>query len=198
MAITDASAIAFSNEQVRPTADKLARCYRKLKLLNQQWNASAGTNAQKWVIFQTQIMEVADYLVDAYFFIYRVNHQWNSLGMNSLFPNLNTELVYDNGQMNGQDTSRPPINGQDVQRLQSRWREWLAWMEKNAFDPASVNSVDYANLYAFSKLTRDGSKAPTQAQGVAVATTLAQALITQYETTAPSNLTHILAVAVNP
>lgn len=198
MAITDATAVAYSNEQVRVAADRMAHSYYLLKQLNQQWTAASGTNAQKWAIFQFDIQNAAAYVYDAYFFLVRAQHNWVSLGMNSLFPNLNTELVFDNGSLSGQDPTRPLINGQDVQRLQALWRQFIAWMEKNAFDFNSANAVDYANLYSFGKLARDGSKAPTQGQGVNVATTLAQALITQYETTSPSDLTRILAVAVNP
>lgn len=47
MAITNTGAIAYCNEQVRPTADKLGRAYYKLRKLNQEWNGANGTNAQK-------------------------------------------------------------------------------------------------------------------------------------------------------
>lgn len=122
--------------------------------------------------------------------------------MNGQFANDPAELVYDNLTLSGQDPTRPPINGQDVQRLNARWREWLAWMQKGAFDPNSANPVDKANLYAFSKLTRD-YRSPSQSQGVTVATTLASALITQYDANPNisgigSNLAHILVVSVNP
>ena len=39
MSVTDSSAIAFSNAQIRPMADQLVRNYRSSKLILQNWNA---------------------------------------------------------------------------------------------------------------------------------------------------------------
>lgn len=44
MAITDPTAIGFSNEQIRPLADKLAQIYTQCKTIVNVWNAqSMGT-----------------------------------------------------------------------------------------------------------------------------------------------------------
>lgn len=198
MAIIDPGAISYCNEVVRPLANNLARSYYRLKTLNQQWVALPGTNAAKLALLRSTVNAACDDITDAYFQAYRAQCQWEGLGMNSLFINDPSEQVYDDGAFSGQDQSRPPVNGQDIQRLNTRWREIIAWLERGEFVATSVATLDRANLQQALKFTRDGARVPSGGQAASVATTFATAYINFLETNANQYLRHILVVAPNP
>lgn len=198
MAITDTAAIKFSNEHIRPSADRLARAYYRLVEINDLWEASQETNDQKVVLFGSQISDVAGRVSQIYYSVAKSAQLYDALTMQALFPNDPLEEVWDNTDNTAQDPNRPAITGEDVRRVKNRMDEFRTWMEKNDFDEATVNPLDYANLDSFLRIASDGAKTPTTNWFLQVAKTRADEMRLQYETTFPQHLSHLLRAAVNP
>jgi hypothetical protein len=190
MAITNTLAIQFSNEHIRPTADKLTRSFYMLQKLRNDWNALTGTDQEKFDILKADIQRIADRISKFRDDIFKSKRLYDALSMNTLFPNDPLEIVVDGAPADG----RGQITGQDVRRLNARMKEWLAWLEKAAFDDASLNPLNYNYLEHF---LRVNTLAVTADWGKTIAVNRAADLVTEYTVTNPSYLTHISKVAVN-
>lgn len=190
MAITDHNAIAFSNDYIRPVADKLSRSFYMSQKLRNDWSNIAGTDAEKFAILRADIETVAARITNYYWDIFTSKCLYDALSMNTYFPNDAAEIVVDGapGDLRGQ------ITGQDVRRLNSRAKEWLAWLEKAAFNDASANPVNYTNLEQFMRIN---TTLVTADWGKQVANNRTNDLVTEYMVTNPSYLGHITKVAVN-
>lgn len=193
MAINDASALRWCNEYGRPAADRILRNYRQLKELNANWTAMPGTNDERFAVFKKEIQRVSTVVSNTYFFISRGLIMWEGQALGGVIPNDPAEIVEDGAPSDG----RQQITGQDVVRVRVRMREFEGWLSDptGTFNPAD-QLRDNAKLRRFLRIAQDGHREPTAAWGAAVAVTLAQEIVTEYETTNPSYLIHLRRLAV--
>lgn len=205
MAITDPIAINFSNVWLRPGADRLARVYYRSKEASVKWNAISGTNAEKLVIMQPQITNLADVIDRAVRFLQRLDRLWNAENLNSFIPNDNTEILHDNEDNSGPDPNRPTLNGQDLRRFKNRSEEFLNYMTRGTdADKHWVNdagaTLPVINDYYddVMRLTKFSSVADTGGQANTLISGRVEDILTEYETDNPNKLDHIVKVSVNP
>jgi hypothetical protein len=190
MAITNVAAIQFSNEHIRTSADRLSRAFYLLQKLRNDWNSLTGTDAEKFAILGPSVTNAAGRISNFYSSLFVSKRLYDALGMNTLFPNDANEILVDGAPNDG----RPVITGQDVRRVNARIKEFLAWLEKAAFDDLSINPINYNYLEHFLRINTQ-LVTPDWARIVAVVR--AGELVTEYTTTNPSFLSHISKVAVN-
>lgn len=192
MAITNPDAIRFSNEHIRPTAERMARSFYKCQKVRNDWQALAGTDDEKWSILEPAIGELGERMQHWYGEVFASKRLYDALTMNTLFPNDAAEILDDGAPGDG----RGQITGQDIRRINARSQEWLAWLEKAAFDPVSVNPVNYSNLEHFMRVTTNTTLV-TSTWGRIAALTRPSELVTEYTVTNPAFLNHVLKVAVS-
>lgn len=190
MAITDINAIRFSNDHIRPTADKLSKSFYLCQKLRNDWTALAGTDQEKFDILRRDIETIAARISNYYADVFASKRLYDALSMGSLFPNDANEILMDGAP----GDLRSQITGQDVRRINSRSKEWLAWLEKAAFNDASANPTNYSNLEQFMRIN---TSLVTADWGRQVANNRTNDLVTEYTVTNPSYLGHITKVAVN-
>lgn len=205
MAITDAGAVQYINERIRPAADRLARCFYRAQKISDRWNSISGTNAEKLALMSSSLASAADLFWRTRNFIFEADRIWTVAGMSALIPNDNTELVFDNGDNSAQDPSRPPINGQDVRRVKQQMEEFVNWLQRgtdldkhfltDAAPPTLPITYDY--LDNVGRIINANPADPTAGQANTFVDRCDD-LVTQYETTSPADLTRVLVVAVNP
>jgi len=205
MAITDSAAIKFCNEQIRPSADRLARSYYRSKELSELWNALTGTNDERFALLADQIEKVANLIRWTRNSIFNADRIWNSNNLQALIPNDAAEEVWDNLDNTGQDTNRPPLTGQDVRRVKFRMEEYTNHWERGTdvdkhwvLDTNATLPIIYDYLEDAWRLTTESAKVPTGFQAMKFASERCGDIVTEYETTNPAKLTHILIASVNP
>lgn len=206
MAITDPAAIKYCNEQIRPGADRLARCYYRAKKINDKWTGLTGTNAEKWALMKSSIIDAAGVFERTFMLCFRADRLFNSGSIGSIIPNDAAELVYDNSDRTGQDASRPPLTGQDARRVKLRMEEFYNWLahgtdadehwDTDANAPATAPIWDFYDTVG--RLDSDSAKEPTADWGRVFAAERCAEIIAEYETSHPVNLSHLLRAAVNP
>ena len=192
--ITDPVAIQYSRESLRPAADKIARSYYRLAQLNDQWNATTGTNDEVFALLQPEIVRVATLVANTWMFVWKANRLWDALSINALIPNDSAELLFDNDDATAPSPSLPVVSGQDLRRLKNRMEEFQHWLDAAQFvnDGGVTLPIDYANLNDVLRMTEDGSKTPTTAWGRQVAVIHAEEIRTEYEVTNTAYLSQIL------
>lgn len=205
MAITDPAAIKFCNEYFRPASDKLAQCFYFSHQLRDSWNGLSGTNDERMALLLPFIRRVADKVTNTLRFIWWSDRIWQSSSMAALIPSDVAQVVFDNAKATAPDPSRPTITGQDCRRLKNRMEEFTNWLSRGTDlnqqwvnDATATLPITYAWFDDFARLAHDSSRVPTTAQGRAVAVDRCGAIVTQWETTAPTDFSHILRVSVNP
>ena len=189
MAITDVNAIRFSNEHIRTTADKLSRSFYLCQKLKNDWNAISGTDDEKFAIMRNDVLRVGDRIANYYGQIFMSKRLYDALSMNTLFPNDPAQVLSDGAPTDG----RSVITGQDIRRINARTKEFLAWLEKAAFDDASLNPINYNFLEQFMRVN---TSLVTSAWANNVISRCGD-LVTEWTVTNASYLGHISKVAVN-
>lgn len=205
MAITNPAAIRYCNEHIRPMADRLARCFYRCHELRDAWVATPGTNDEKMALLLPQIRRVSDLVANTMRFVWWADRVWQFGSIAALIPNDAAEIVFDNSNATGPDTSRSVMTGQGVRRLKNRAEEFNNWLQRGTdvdahflTDLLATLPTTYGILDDFGRLAPESSAVPTTAWGRKIAVERCGSLVTQWEVTVPANLTHILAVAVNP
>lgn len=189
MAITDTTAIQFSNTHLRTSADKLLRSFYLCQKFATDWNSISGTDDEKLTILRADIVRLGVRVSAWYSDIFIAKRLYDSLSMHSLFPNDANEILVDGSLVDG----RSAISGQDVRRLNSRMKEWLAWLSKGVFDDLSVNTMNWNFLEMFLKATTSSLVA---ADAIAIRNRCTE-LVTQWAVTNPAYLAHVSKLAVN-
>ena len=205
MAITDPAAIKFSNEQFRPAADRLARCYYRSVELSEAWAALTGTNDEKFALLLPDIQRVATLMTNTFRFVWWADRLWQSGSMVALFPNDPAELVFDNEDGTAQDPNRPPLTGEDLRRVKNHMEAFGNWLSRGTdldkqfeTDGAATLPVTHTYFDDAARMANDGAKVPVTNWGRLVAVERCGDLVLEFGTTTPSRLTHILRAAVNP
>lgn len=204
MAIIDPAAIRFSNERIRPAADRLARCYYRGKALADSWSSLNGDNNAKFAVLKPTIESVATLITNTFRFCWWADRIWQSGSLVSLFPNDPLEIIWDNFDNTGPDLNRGEINSQDIRRLKNRMEEFTNWLSRGTdLDKHWVNdsSVILPIIYNYfddvARMAEEGAKEPVTNWGRIVAVERCPDIVTEYETNSPNSLTHILRCAVN-
>ncbi len=205
MAITDPAAIKFSNEQFRPAADRLARCYYRSKELLDAWAALTGTNDEKFALLAGKVERVGTLLKNTRRFIFNSDRIWNSGNVVNLFPNDAAEEIHDDPDGGQQDPNRPPLTGQDVRRLKWRMEEFVNWLDRGTdvdphfeTDTNALLPITFANLEWAFKCSNESAVATVTNSARILATTRCGELIAELEASSNQNLNQILRAAVNP
>lgn len=205
MAISDAEAIKFSNERIRPAADRLAKAYYKAQQTKDLWESMTGTNAEKLALIQPILEDTANRLNWTYRFCEETRLLWDALVMANLFPNDNTEEVWDNGSRTAPDQSRQAINGEDVRRINWTIEEYVNWCKYTPLVSTPVFLRDgqltteilgYDAIKDILKLASDGFGSPSGTQANNLITRCGE-LKTEWGTTNTNRLTWILKAGVN-
>lgn len=123
--ITNLSAVKFSNERIRSSADLLAQVYYVAVAVSDRW-ASLGSSQAALDQMQPDIRDVADRLLAAYAHGYWTEKNWFLSTLPSLFPN-DASPVFDNGG-NSQRTDVPLLTGAGVNNLVTRAMEFQNWL----------------------------------------------------------------------
>lgn len=123
--ITNAQAIAFSNNQVRTSADRLAQAYNRSVVVSERWVA-LGSGQAALDQMQIDICAAANKIIDAYNLAYWAEKNWFN-GLSAFFPN-DTSPVFDNGLATAQDPGRPAITGAIVTNVIVRAQQFQNWL----------------------------------------------------------------------
>lgn len=207
MAITDSAAIKYSNEYSRRAADKFARAYWRSHEVVDRWGSLSGGNQAKLDLMGFDLERAANRIAEAFWFLEKTRLQWDALNMQAVIPNDAGEEVWDNADQSGQDPNRPPITGQDLRRANWRYEEFVNHLK---YDPLiadsapvfrkdgeiTIENLSYDILKDVLRMTGEGVDATAFWAGNFV--DVCTAIKTEYETTNPSYIQHILAVAPNP
>jgi len=202
MAITSPEAIKFSNEQFRPAADRLARCYFKGVELRSHWLALGGTNDEKYALLQDKVERVATLFSVTREFIFRADRIWNSDAMQTLIPNDANEELWDDPSGGQQDPYRPPVNGQDLRRLKARMEEFNNWLDRGTDadkhfvnDASAILPITYGYLDDVFRVSQFTSNNANGNQAGRFASLRCGDFETEFT---GAKLNHVLTVAVNP
>lgn len=205
MAITDAAAIKFCNERIRPGADRLARCKFRAEELNTQWTGLGGTWQEKFDLLEPEIRNVGNLLTNTVRFLWWADQVWLGLSLQSVIPDDDTEEVWDDPDNTGQDPTRPPLDGKLVRNNKRRQEEFVNWMRRSTgvtehwitdFEVTTETLVD--EYFRDAMRLTDDSLAPTAGQAKLLADDHCGRIVTEYETTNPAKFTQIIKAAVNP
>lgn len=204
MAITDATAIKFSNEYLRPLANKIARAKFRASETKQQWDALSGGWQDKLNVMPGQLTRAANHLMWAYHHAKRVTGQWDADNLQAVIPDDPAEELWDNNIANptGPDPKRPPVTGRDLRNINWHGEELVNWLERGVF--LKDFGLDLA-LHPIANVGRDRAlrvwrhtvAAVTPGEANNLIATLGE-LLAEYETDNPSHWGHVLKVAVNP
>lgn len=192
MAVTDPTALRFSNERIRTAADRLARAYYLCKAIKDRWD-SLGGGQPALDIVENDLRGAADYLVSVYTWVYDTEKIWFVLGSTSLIPDNPAETIEDGSPSDG----RPGINGEDAVRVVTRAIQFQNWLlsSTGSFSDALRDSVSWINtVYAAS---RGGEVTLALADATNFISRCGE-LVTDYENGGDLHLSYLLAVAVNP
>ena len=205
MAITDPAAITFCNEQIRPAADKLARCYYLAQERHDHWTALSGTDAEKYALMVDECERLANQIRNTRLWTFNADRIWNSNGLVSLIPNDVAEEVWDNSDSTAQDPGRPPMTGQDVRRVKFRMEEFNNWLDRGTnadkhwvLDTNATAPVIYGYLDDVYPFTKEAVKTPTDVEASTFVTGRALDIVTEYELANNQSLNQVLVCAVNP
>lgn len=188
--ITSATAIRFSNERVRVSADRLAQAYYLADALKDQWDALGGGQTALNAL-AAKVRQVANKLTELYEWCWRTEKVWFAIGSSTLIPNT-ADAVVDGSPGDGRSAN----TGAKCNNVMSRVIEFQNWLlsSTGSFSDTARNSIDWYNtvLKAHdSWLTLD-----TTIAGDLV--TRCGELRTNYEASSSANLNTLLALAVNP
>lgn len=206
MAITDAQAIQFCDQRIRPGADRMARCKYRAEELRSEWTALGGTWQEKFDLLKPKIVHIGDLLTNTLRFLWWSDQLWLGLSLQGLFPDDPLEEVWDAPGGGAQDPTRPPLTGQIVRQNKRRQEELVNWLSRSTGatqhwitdSQVTTEPLVYEYFRDFARVGTDGSAGTTAGQAKLVADDHCGRIVTQYETTNPGNFTQILKAAVNP
>lgn len=187
--ITNVEAIKFSNESIRPGADRLGKTYYAADACRDRWAGLTGTTAEKKAIMAADIRNAADLFREAFRWTFDREAIW-FLGINSLIPDQAGDNVIDGSPGDG----RPANTGAKANAVITRFRQINNYMRTADFD--SFAAGNYATLNKVLVVCSDGLIAVADADAqnfIDVCTTFAN----RYEASTNAELNTILALAVN-
>jgi len=191
MPISSPEALKFSNERVRPAADRLARAYYLADAAKDRWNGLSGTTADKIVVMGADIRSACDQIYEAFLWAFTTEKVW-FLGINAQFPNTSEE-VSDGSPAD----SRPANTGAKVNAVLSRAVEFQNWLLST--DGSFTNGGRAGLAYLNTVLAASSYGAPTLSEADAGnAINRFGELAANYEASTNANLNSILTIAVNP
>jgi hypothetical protein len=194
MAVTNLTAVKFSNEQARVAADLCAQTYYLCDAARDRWD-SLGGGQPAIDVMEADIRRAANAVLAAYLHAFLAEKYWFLAGTNLLFPNT-SEAVFDNGGAS-QRVDAPLATGAKVNGVMNRAIQFQNWLlsATQSFTDAARN-----NLAAFNTILEATSKGPAVMSVAAAGNMMNRAgeLRTNYEASAGANLGTLLAFAVNP
>lgn len=185
--ITNIEAIKFSNESIRPGANRLAHAYYAADAARDRWAALSGTTAQKKVVMAQDIKKAADLFRDAFKWTFDREAIW-FLGINSLIGDT-ADVVVDNNGGPG------PNTGAKVNAIIARFRQLNNYLRTGDFD--SFAAGNYATLNKVLVVCSDGLIAVADADAQNFID-LCTAFANRYEASTNAELNTVLALAPNP
>jgi len=191
MAVTDPTAIGFSNNRGRTSADLLSQCYYRASALITRWNSLGGGQAALNVM-SADIRNMGDRLMAAYEFCFRTEKIWFLLGASTLIPNTAT-AISDSSPGDG----RPAITGAQENAVINRVVEFQNWLfsATESFTDAARNNAAAYNTVLQASNNGPATIAVSDAGNLINRCT---ELTANYQANANANLGTLLAVAVNP
>lgn len=191
MAITDATAIRFSNEFVRVSADGLAHAYYLCDAARDRWDSLGGGQGAIDAM-TSDIRQAANKLVWAYEFCWRAEKVWFLLGGTSMIPNT-SETVSDGSPADG----RPAATGQKCVAVIDRVVQLQNWLLSP--DGVFTNSARSGSAY-YNTVLAASSYGPVTLSVSDAGNFMNRCgeLRTNYEASSNTNLGTLLALAVNP
>lgn len=185
--ITNPEALRFSNESIRPGADRHGRSYYRADALRDRWNGLTGSTSAKIMLVKADMRLAADQLRDLFKWTFDREQLW-FLGYNAIITDTADSIA--DGR-----TDVPPITGVQANRIIDRFRQWNNYLRTGNFD--SFAAGNYATLNMVLSVCSDGLAAISDADGQNFIN-VCNALANRYEATSNAELSTILAVAVNP
>lgn len=190
VAVTDPTAIKFSNEQARVAADLCAQAYYLCDAARDRWD-SLGGGQPAIDVMQVDIRDAADAVIAAYLHAFITEKIW-FLGTNIVIPNT-AEVISDGSPAD----LRPAATGAKVHAVLDRAIQLQNWLfsATQSFTDAARN-----NAATFNTVLEASSKGPPVMSVAAAGNLMNRAgeLRTNYEAGSGANLGVLLAFAVNP
>src|SRR5580700_3101488 len=194
MPITDPYAVGFSNSQVRPAADLLAKAYNRAVAVSNRW-VSLSSDGNRLALMTSDINLCANVIFAAFSAGYLAEKLW-LLGVDNTFASNDSTPVYDNGNFTAQDQTRPLATCFTVNGAMARAIELQNWLQS-----ATESFTDTArnNLTALNTILAASSAGPTLvAASAGNLVTRCGELIANYTASSNLNLNSVLAMSVNP
>lgn len=191
--ITNARAIKFSNERIRPAADRLLKSYSRCVAVVDAWTA-LGSSQAALDQMQAQITDAAERLIESFDFVYWTEKRWFN-GISTFFPN-DTSPVFDLNGGTGQDPGRPALTGAKVNSLVTRCIELQNWLLSAAGSFTDATRASSAFLGTVLQVSASGPVPIVLADAGNFINRCGE-LKTNYQATTSANLNTVLAAAVN-
>lgn len=195
MPVTDASAVKFSDQVARVSADLMAQAYYRSVAAIERWTALGGGQAALDLMV-ADLRACADAIKAAYLFAYSAEVYW-FLGVNSAFSSNDTTPVYDNGSFTAQDTNRPLATTAKVNAVLSRVVEFQNWLLSATQSFTDSARGSRAALNTVFQCTSSGVATMAVSDAGNLINRCGE-LKANYEASTNANLNSLLAFAVNP
>ena len=187
--ITDATAIAYSNNSLRVGADLLAQSYNLCDATKAQWDGlGGGQSALDVASMQTSIRTSSARLMKTLNLAFERYRLWFAAGVNSLITNSADDAIVDGSPSDG----RPAINGDDGHNIATQLRVLQGWLFNGTF------SFSLVCVWAEYDTVLQMNKPTLVLADVQNYITRCGELKTQMEANTNAKLNQVLAVAVNP
>lgn len=197
MAIIDLELIRFSNEVIRPAADRMASLYYECDYLR-QLKIADGDTAITIQLREGQIRSVSDLMRDWIVNSSTRDNVWFNVGMpspyNTQFPNTASEVVEDGAP----DDGRPVITGADVHEIMTQLIQFQNWMADGAFGGPGTGTNVEAMMNTIIVVGGDGNNPLQNAQVDNFVDNRCAEVVVEYQANSNAKLTSVLAVAPNP
>lgn len=184
--ITDPTAVRFSNERIRPLADKLSQVYYLGVDLDDQWTALGGGQTALDAL-RVKLKDWAERARDAYDFASMLRHDWNALA--SPIPNT-ADTIIDGSESD----SRQSITGAQANNVFNRAIELNNWLDTGDFAGGGSGGGAHRNTVLEAAFMLAADLATTEGGNVINRINEQRS---NYEASSNAVLSTILAVAVN-
>jgi hypothetical protein len=195
--ITDPQLIRYSNEVIRPAADRMASLYYECAYLWQLAQADGDLDLTIQ-IREPQIRQVSDFMRSWVVNSSPRENVWFNVGTpspyNTQFPNDPGEIIEDGSP----DDGRPPISGADVHETMTQIIAYQSWMADAAFGGPGSGSQQEAMMNTIIVVGGDGNDPLQSAQVGNFVNNRCNEIKVEYEANNDAKLNAILKVAPNP
>ena len=184
--IVAADAVKFSNDLIRPQADRLAQLYNLAAVIDNSWTANGGGQTSVDLL-RNELAQWADLCTESYEEAGSLRDFWTA--ESSPIPNTSDDII------DGSATdSRQTITGAEANNIVNRCIEFQNWLETGQFDGLGLGAGAHRNT------VYEGDFAEAAGQTTTISGNLINRmneLRTNYEASSNAVLNTVLAVAVN-